>query len=134
MKYAYLCLIALLLLIATGLKGLRIGTLASPGPGQWPAILLALSLVLAIILIFTDKTAVEIGERDQYVRVGIALLALIAFVPMYYYLGFPIAASAIGFVYLSVLGGEKLWVSAIGAVVNALAIYFIFSTLLGVPI
>lgn len=134
LRVAYAAIILLLLTIGSSVLNLRIGSLSAPGSGQWPALLVVLGLALAGILFFTDTTPVESGTRSQYMRVMIAVAALFAFIPLYYYLGFPIAAAALGYVYLNVLGNERWWVSLLGATANAIAIYLVFSTLLSVPI
>jgi putative tricarboxylic transport membrane protein len=134
LKGSYIGIGIILAIAGLSLVGLRIGTLSAPGPGQWPMALIIMGLVLTAVLFFTDRTPVELGTTSQWTRLAIAAGSMFVFIPLYYYLGFVVAAAILGFIYLCVLGGEKWWVSLLGAAANAVAIYAVFAWLLSVPV
>ncbi len=111
-----------------------------PGPGLWPGIVGVLLLICSIGLIAgtlrMKKDALpELpmwteGTRRVYVTMAI----LIVYVAVLSVVGFIIPSVIMLFIFIQWFSKMQIWKSAVIAVVCTLVVYFVFKSLLNVPV
>lgn len=112
-----------------------------PGPGLWPGVIAAgLILVSAGLLLHTvmgkrkeeDEAPgmLSEGPRRVYITMGI----LIIYVALLPYLGFILSSVIMLFALIQWFGTYKIWLSLPVAIAMTLIIYFVFKSLLNVPV
>jgi hypothetical protein len=114
---------------------LGLGSFTAPGPGLWPAIIcVALTAMSAVLLVGGRRfhNAEALTRTSLLVLVALAtLVALVAAMP---YVGFEIPTLLVAFLWLTVLGRERLLQSAVLAVVITAALWLLFIQLFTVPL
>lgn len=114
-------------------KDLELNTPSDPGPGLWPVIVATVMGVTAALLVFLDiaDDYEPWTRKSTLVLAGVAVLA--TFVVLFQLFGFVPSAVLLLLVWLKVIARESWRLSIASAVLGALALNYIFVTLLGVP-
>ncbi|WP_029088398.1 tripartite tricarboxylate transporter TctB family protein [Brevibacterium album] len=118
---------------------LEVGELASPGPGWWPAVSAAVGCALSALLIAGLFAGVQEAPENplgdvRWLRVAIFVLAVIAFLVLYPFVGFLPAGVPLALILLRFASGVSWLSSAILAVTVPAALYVLFSGYLRVPL
>lgn len=111
-----------------------------PGPGLWPGVIAGgLFLVSAGLLVHTLKNKKEESQELNMLsggpkRVYITMGILIIYVAILPYGGFILSSAAMLFAFIQWFGKYKAGVSLLVSVAMTLIIYFVFKSLLNVPV
>ncbi len=129
------CVLVTTAFLAYMAYGLKLGTIAQPGPGLWPFLLCMTIVILGSVAGFTNFQ--EKKRADFALKKMIKPLMAAASIGLYAfameYVGYTLPTVALTIFWLKVIGGEKWRITlAISFTVSAL-FYLIFSYLLGVP-
>lgn len=127
--------------LAIGVGGLvlslqmGLGSFTDPGPGLWPALICVVLTVMSAVLLVGGRrfhNAEALTRTSLSVLVAVAtLIALVLAMP---YVGFEIPTLAVSFVWLAVLGRERLLLSAVLAVALTAALWLLFIQLFDVSL
>jgi len=117
--------------------GLRLGSVAAPGPGFFPlGLAIAFSLVSLGLLVTAFRTppgtAPPPADAGGRVKVLGALGALLVYALTLEWLGFPLATFGLLLFFFKVLQRQRWLVAIGGSLVTSLTTYFIFKLWLGV--
>lgn len=111
-----------------------------PGPGLWPGVI-ACGLLLASAGLVIDtlrKSEKDFSELFMWgegpKRVYLSMAILIVYVIVLSFVGFILPSVVMLFAFIQWFGKRKLWQSAAIAVAGTLAVYFVFKSLLNVPV
>jgi putative tricarboxylic transport membrane protein len=131
-----LAVVAVVVLEETWRLRLPLGTLANPGPGYVP-VLLALGVLIAGVLLATlsrsSATLAEAGWNEW--RHSVAIVAVCAFAALgLERLGYRLTMGLVCAILLGVVERKRLLTTALVAVALAAGTYFLFDTLLRVPL
>lgn len=111
-----------------------------PGPGLWPGIVALLLLICSIGLIagtlMMKKDALPelpmLTEGTK--RVYISMAILVVYVASLSVLGFILPSIAMLIVFIQWFGKMKVWKTVIISAASTLVVYFVFKSLLNVPV
>lgn len=111
-----------------------------PGPGLWPGLIAALLLITSIGLIvgtfMTKKDS--FGELNLWTpdtkRAYISMAILIVYVLVLPTVGFIISSVVMLIVFIQWFSKMKIWKTILVSVAATLAVYFVFKSLLDVPV
>ena len=115
------------------------GTISEPGPGLFPVLVACLWLMASVgtgwgAVCKATQGQIEWPRGASLGRMGVILAALLAYMLLLSNIGHSIAAVVATFMALQALGGLR-WPLKIGlAVAFGLGSYYLFDTLLGVPL
>jgi putative tricarboxylic transport membrane protein len=125
-------------LIILGSLRLPIGELHNPGPGFLPLWVGVLMAILAIVLLrrsVRKKTVEEAlpasKSRNQFKLIG-TFLAMLIYVPVFYFLGFIFATIPLMVFLFKVIGQMGWKISLVGGIFISLSMYMIFQVWLQV--
>jgi len=118
-------------------RGLKLGSVAAPGPGFFPlGLAIAFSLVSLGLLVTAFRTppgtALPPADAGGRVKVVGALGALLVYALTLEWLGFPLATFGLLLFFFKVLQRQRWLVAIGGSLVTSLTTYFIFKLWLGV--
>ena len=116
-----------------------LGSARQPGPGLYPLLVAALLLVASVGTAWEAKsvpagTGLEWPTRAGRWRIAAILAAILGYILLLPNLGHPVASGATTLLSLQALGGLRWATKIILAVVLGLGSYYLFNTLLGVPL
>lgn len=113
--------------------GLDFGTLANPGPGLWPRAVSIVAIVASTVLLFRGADWVH-EETGTVWLPPLTIFMLFAAAWALERFGFLVATTVLAF-FLTRVVGRASWVMTIPTVVLVPALtYYLFSSLLGVPL
>lgn len=113
---------------------LSLGELTNPGPGLWPFIASFVIVLSSIAILATENDSEDYEAFTSGIKaVGLGLLSLCLFIPLFAYLGFIIPAFLLLTFWLRVLGNESWSLTLLVSVVCAIGFYALFDLALGVP-
>ena len=115
---------------------LPFGTLASPGAGMMPKLVLALLIVFGFILAFRGGESpplADIAWGDFSHAATVVSVSVIA-TALYTVIGFVLSMTLLLFVLLYLIERRKLWNSAAISVGVTVGSYYLFNTLLKSPL
>jgi putative tricarboxylic transport membrane protein len=127
--------------IVGGLE-MGLGPLNTPGAGFFPAVIGGIFSILSLALLITaslgkndreEKVRFWKGEKS-WVKVSLALLALVFYLIFLDYLGYILTTVLFLFLLLKFVGKKGWAVSLCTAVLLSLGSYALFRTVLGVPL
>ncbi len=118
-------------------RGLKLGSVAAPGPGFFPlGLAIAFSLVSLGVLVTAFRTPPGMtpppADAGGRVKVVGALGALLVYALTLEWLGFPLATFGLLLFFFKVLQRQRWLVAIGGSLVTSLTTYFIFKLWLGV--
>jgi len=129
-----LILVALLTLVLS--RALPLGTLRTPGPAYMPVLLALLLLLFGVLLVvFGGRSALWSSVRWHEWRHAVAILAACVFAALALErLGYRLTMAAMLAFLLGVVERKSIVVTVVFSLALALATFFLFSTLLRVPL
>jgi len=129
-----LILLALLTLALS--RALPLGTLRTPGPAYMPVLLALLLLLFGVLLVvFGGRSALWSSVRWHEWRHAVAILAACVFAALALErLGYRLTMAAMLAFLLGVVERKSIVVTVVFSLALALATFFLFSTLLRVPL
>ncbi len=117
-----------------GAYELELGQLNKPGPGLWPFILAVMLIACSLILFVKDV------RKDNYEKftgqtklVIYSIVAIVAFIVIFKYLGMVPAVIGLLVFQLRVVGAEKWKMSVMVTAGMTIAVYLLFSLWLKIP-
>ena len=117
-----------------GAYELELGQLNKPGPGLWPFILAVLLVACSLILLVKDV------RKDNYEKftgktklVIYSIVAIVAFIGIFKYLGMVPAVLGLLVFQLRVVGAESWKMSALVTAGMTVVVYLLFSLWLKIP-
>ncbi|TYB62221.1 tripartite tricarboxylate transporter TctB family protein [Nonomuraea sp. PA05] len=118
-----------------GSLSLGVGTLSSPRPGTWPAIVSAVLIVLGAVLAVQARRT---SDAERFTRTAFSVLAAVAsmvvHVAVISLIGFEIPTALLAFFWLRVLGRESWRISIVLSLAITVAFYLLFVGALQVSI
>jgi putative tricarboxylic transport membrane protein len=125
---------AVLVLALSG--DLPFGSLASPGAGMMPKLLLVLMLLFGLVLIFNAQTSAPLSEIDWSDRNHAVLVVLIAAIAttLYQWLGFLLTMSLLVFTLLMVVERKNVLRAAAYSIGLTVIAWWVFGTALKSPL
>jgi hypothetical protein len=131
-----LVLLAAFVLEETWRQDLPLGTLATPGPAYMPAVLAAALLAAGVLVAVLGRSAATLGEAGwSEWRHSVAILATCAFVALALErLGYRLTMTLAGAALLGLVERRGIVTALVFAGVLAGATYFLFDTVLRVPL
>lgn len=113
---------------------LSLGELTSPGPGLWPFVGSLVIVLSSIAILATENDSEDYEAFSSGTKaIGLGLLSLCLFIPLFAYLGFVLPAFLLIMFWLRVLGNESWKLTLLVAIVSAIGFYLLFDLALGVP-
>ncbi len=113
-----------------------VGTLGSPGPGFFPALVGALLMVSSVLCLLGERrrpSPPPVAPGADFWRVPALTLAIAGYVALLKPLGFWLAASGLWAATLSILDRRPWWLAALSGLAAGGATYLLFQ-FLGVPL
>lgn len=135
-QLAGLMLVALALYVWWMNRAYPLGTLAEPGPGYMPLLLAIFMGVMGVLVVFTGARAQPVADID-WSDTGRALALLAACGVATFALeklGYRITVAALLIFLLGVMERRTPWMVALVGVGFSVATYYVFATLLRVPL
>ena len=112
-----------------------LGSFTDPGPGLWPAVIcVVLTLMSGVLLAGGRRFHNAEALTRTSLPVLLALATLLGLVLAMPYVGFEIPTLVVSFVWLAVLGRERLLLSAVLAVVLTAVLWLLFIQLFAAPL
>jgi len=120
---------------------LNIGNIRSPGPGLLPfwagVILFGLATILWVMGVITKNRGEKLGnlwKGRKTNKVATILICLFAYVLLLPQIGFVIATFGLMVFLFRVIGGTRLWIQVVSALITVSIAYLIFLVCLGIPL
>ncbi|MFF5988332.1 tripartite tricarboxylate transporter TctB family protein [Prauserella flavalba] len=113
---------------------LALGEARRPGPGLWPLLASGLLVAVAALLLFREDPADYERWTRGTARVGVAVLSVVAFIPLFQFTGLLPAGFLLLAFWLRFFARERLFKALILAASGAVVLQLVFVEVLGVPV
>ena len=115
---------------------LPFGTLASPGAGMMPKLVLALMILFGAMLVLRANESPPFAtlEWDDFAHAATVVSVAVIATWLYTRIGFVLSMSLLLFVLLFLVEHRKLWRAAVVSIGVTVAAYYLFNTLLKAPL
>lgn len=111
-----------------------LGSLQDPGPGLWPLITSVGILIPAAALVFVDRREDYEAWSRKSLRLVLALVVLVLYIPAFLSAGFLISSLVLLIVWLRWFGNESWRWTLVVSAASSIGLFILLDVLLGVPL